>query len=105
MMESGNKLYRGTYIYNNGDYYAGSFRNNLRADEGKAYFTNGDIYDGNWKEDKMNGLGVYYFGGFSTGEKYDGYWVNNRMEGNGTYTTAQGYIITGIWENNKHKSW
>ncbi len=45
-------------------------------------------YEGEWKNDNMDGYGIYYF---SDGRKYLGEWKNNYMEGFGIY----------IWNNGK----
>lgn len=37
-------------------------------------FNKGDVYMGSWKDDKFNGDGIYIF---SNGERYEGTLVNN----------------------------
>ena len=93
----------GTYFYANKEYYAGSFKNNLRSGQGKAHFNNGDIYVGKWDNDSMNGNGKYYFGGENSGVYYEGEMANNSMYGKGTYW-INGSKITGTWAGT-HKSW
>jgi hypothetical protein len=36
---------------------------------------------------------------FSNGEKYTGFWKNDQMEGNGLYLFTNGKSIEGKWSN------
>lgn len=93
-------LVNGVYFYSaSGALFWGSFSNNLRNGTGCILYPNNDCYNGSWKNDQMNGYGVYYFGGQSTGEYYGGFWENNMMNGEGTYV-KDGQPIRAIWENN-----
>ncbi len=42
--------------------------------QGIMVFNKGDVYMGSWKDDKFNGDGIYIF---SNGERYEGTLVNN----------------------------
>ena len=58
----------GTYNYENGEYYIGHFKNNLRHGQGIYYYKNGKI-------------------------KYDGEWINNKREGNNSRSNYKKSII------------
>ena len=70
--------------------------------KGIAYFTNGDDYVGQWKNDAMNGSGIYYHCDII--EYYKGNMTNNKMNGKGIYY-FNGKKITGKWSNNQLVSW
>ena len=42
--------------------YCGDFQNGLKQGSGTLYFANGDKRVGVWKEDKLNGQAMYYYG-------------------------------------------
>jgi hypothetical protein len=42
------------------------------------YYLNGNKYKGKWKDNKLNGKGIYYF---SNGNKYDGQFKDNKFNG------------------------
>jgi hypothetical protein len=42
------------------------------------YYLNGNKYKGEWKDDKLNGKGIFYF---SNGNKYDGHFRDNKFNG------------------------
>ena len=44
------------------------------------YYSDGGKYDGDWKNDKMNGKGVYYN---SNGDKIEGMWNDGNLIQNG----------------------
>lgn len=45
------------------------------------YFAPRVCYKGSWKDDAMEGTGVYCFG---SGARYEGSWKQGRQEGKGT---------------------
>ena len=65
----------GKYIYENGDYYEGEWKNYLRNGKGRLYYKNGKIkYSGDWVNDKREGKGTLCL---ENGKiEYIGYWVN-----------------------------
>ena len=85
---------KGKYIFENGDYYIGQFKNGLRDGEGIQYYNNKKIqYEGIWKEDKRNGSGKYYY---ENGNYFIGFWKNNEKVGLGElYDINKNLIIGG----------
>ena len=50
----------GKYIYENGEYYIGECKNNLKHGKGTEYYKNGNIkYEGDFINDKFEGNGKY----------------------------------------------
>lgn len=96
-----NLLYGVYYFFDQEIIYWGFFSDNLRNGLGYSFYPNRDCYLGLWQNDKMEGLGVYFFGGQSTGEMYRGDWKNGKMHGQGTYYTSDGQVLTGEWKENQ----
>lgn len=93
----GRKNGQGKMTYTNGDVYTGGWVNDFR--EGKGQFTSLDKkvkYDGDWKDDVMEGTGVYIKPGF----KYEGELRGGRLYGQGTLDTAEGTYI-GQWAEDR----
>jgi hypothetical protein len=65
--------------YANGDAYAGSFEDGIRAGQGKLSFQNGDLYVGSWKNDKFHGKGKYHY--HKEGKTYLGQFVEGKRSG------------------------
>ena len=85
--------------YNNGDIYMGEWKNNKIEGVGKYYFYNGTRYEGEWKNNKREGYGIFYY---SNGNKLEGEWKNDIIEGIGIlYNSKGGSIYEGEWKNNK----
>jgi hypothetical protein len=71
----------GVFLYPNGAQYEGEWKslNGIKYRDGQGIFTFGpEKYSGEWKNDLMNGEGVYHF---SSGACYTGLFVNNAFEG------------------------
>jgi hypothetical protein len=71
----------GLFLYPNGAQYEGEWKssNGIKSRDGQGTFTFGpEKYSGEWKNDLMNGEGVYHF---SSGACYIGSFVNNTFEG------------------------
>ena len=60
-------------------------------------YQNGDKYDGDWKDNRIQGSGVFYF---LDGSSYDGEWINGKRNGRGTYVTISNEKYLGEWKNN-----
>eukprot|EP00697_Spironema_sp_BW2_P014598 gnl/Spiro4/5073_TR2533_c0_g1_i1.p2 gnl/Spiro4/5073_TR2533_c0_g1~~gnl/Spiro4/5073_TR2533_c0_g1_i1.p2 ORF type:complete len:143 (-),score=20.44 gnl/Spiro4/5073_TR2533_c0_g1_i1:65-493(-) len=58
---------------------------------------NGDRYDGNWRDDAMDGYGLYRW---TDGMSYSGGWKEGSMEGHGVVTWPHGARYEGEWANN-----
>ena len=94
----------GKYIWEDGEYYIGQFKNGVANGKGIIYYSNGNIrYEGDWiigkkegygklilkngeyyigqfKNDLANGKGILYY---SNGNiKYEGNWINDEFVGN-----------------------
>ena len=53
---AGKREGNGKYIWENGEYYIGQFKNDLRNEKGTYYYSNGKIkYEGDWINDKFIG--------------------------------------------------
>ena len=60
----------GKYIWENGEYYIGQYKNGLRHGKGIQYYPNGKIkYEGEFINDKFEGKGKYIW---ENGEYYIG---------------------------------
>ena len=84
----------GKYIYENGEYYLGQYKNGKRHGKGKKYeIYNNErklVYEGEYLNGIKHGKGKMYY---SNGNiQYEGDWINNKREGNGKY----------IWENGEY---
>ena len=112
---------KGKYIYENGEYYEGDWKNGLRNGNGKIYKKDGLIrYEGGFINDKYEGGGQYfwqnnelYIGEFKNGlrngkgkelyqngkVKYEGDYVDDKYEGNGKYLWENGEYYKGQWKN------
>ena len=109
------------YIWEDGRYYIGQFKNNLPYGKGIKYNSNGKIiYEGNFINGKFEGNGKYiwkngeyYIGQWKNGLrngkgklynangkiKYEDNWINDKYEGNGKYIWKNGEYYIGQWKN------
>jgi hypothetical protein len=89
----------GTWIYDTGDKYEGSWVNKKMHGAGTYYYKNGDIYKGDFRNDKLEGTGNCTF---KNGDKYIGEYLNNLAEGEGTYYFANGKVEQGLYLKGKY---
>lgn len=82
----------GKYVYDNGDVYTGSFKNDLREGSGSFLYTDGEKFSGTYLEDKKQGPGEYHF---KNGDKYVGEFQNGQINGKGTYSFKDGKSVSG----------
>lgn len=68
-------------IYNDGSYYEGQMKENLRHGEGNYIFSQGGVYKGNWNMGKMDGYGVLFYANGKVA--YEGNWKDDVFEGKG----------------------
>ena len=103
--------------------YTGDMDFGIFEGDGEFAFDTGSVYKGEWKNDNIEGLGVFetssegsYEGEFSKGAKsgegvfswnngdtYEGEWKNDKMQGKGTYTTKKDVVYKGIFDDNEFK--
>lgn len=69
---------KGTYYYNGGDKYNGTFNSdeNIADGPGEYHWQNGDKYIGNFKDGKINGYGKVTY---SSGSIAEGIWENEEL--------------------------
>ena len=111
----------GKFIWEDGNYYIGEWKNNMKHGKGAIYYKNGTIkYEGDFINGKFEGNGIYIFedGGFYIGQykddlkhgngklfyrdgnlKYDGEFSNGKFEGKGKYIYEDGNYYDGQWKN------
>ena len=74
------------------------------CDDGFGTYTwaNGDKYVGEFEGGKYNGQGTLTHGLESdwAGDKYVGEFKDDNFNGQGTYTSADGTVRSGLWEDN-----
>ena len=58
--------------------------------KGKFEWFDGRKFEGIWKEDKMNGKGIYIWPNKDGERKYEGEYVKDKKEGTGVYTWQEG---------------
>ena len=114
----------GKFVYPNKAVYLGQYRQlktgqKIKEGKGKLYMPGSKIlnqkgkenksqnseeligceyYDGEWKDDKMDGYGVYLY---SNGDKYEGYWSMGSQNGKGKYIFTDGRSYEGEWKMQK----
>ena len=86
----------GTFVYNGGDKYLGSFKNGLREGKGTLDYASGDQYIGQFVADKRSGDGTYKF---ANGDVYVGQFKDGERAGNGVYTFKEGPVFEGTFAN------
>ena len=115
------KYIDGKYIWDDGKYYIGEFKNNIPNGKGIKYYSNGNIlYDGYFINGKFEGKGKYIYddGDYFTGEYKDGLrngkgivyfkngkilfegeFINDKKEGKGKYFNSNGTYFIGEYKN------
>lgn len=64
------------------EYYEGEWKNDKMNGYGIYHYSNGDVYEGDWVDDMQSGYGKYYF---TDGNRYEGEWKDHKMHGAGKY--------------------
>ena len=113
----------GKYIYKNGNYYIGQFKNDkfngkgilynkngniiYEGDfingkiegNGKHFYKNGQYYVGQFKNNKRNGKGILYYKNGNV--MCEGDFINEKYEGDGKYFWKNGQYYVGQFKNGK----
>jgi hypothetical protein len=89
----------GTYTFENGEKYVGSFLKGTYEGPGTYYYSNGDKYVGNFVNGTRNGQGTYTFA--VDGRKYVGKWKANKFNGEGTMYYSNGTVKSGMWKDDE----
>ena len=85
----------GSFTFEDGSVYNGSFLNGLANGEGEYSDAEGKtIYKGSFSNGAFNGQGVYFS---PEGWSYEGSFKNGLFDGDGTYTDENS-IVHGIWK-------
>lgn len=80
----------------NGAIYKGQMLNNKKHGKGFLLDIDGDTYEGEFKEDKINGFGIFKS---KDGTIYKGNWINNQQDGNGFEKWEDGCTYEGNYKN------
>ncbi|HPB80407.1 MAG TPA: hypothetical protein PK200_00080 [Spirochaetota bacterium] len=91
-----NPFRKGTFRWNNNDFYQGAFTNMKRHGFGIYHYGHGTKYRGYWHNDRAQGNGTIVW---KNGDTYTGGWNNDRREGAGTYVWSRGISYKGNWHN------
>lgn len=87
----------GTYVWESGNTYTGSFKNNKRDGKGVFTWVDGTVYSGDWMQGVKTGSGTNKY---PDGTIYIGEFLNNFMTGKGTYTLSNGFSMKGTFKEN-----
>jgi hypothetical protein len=74
------------------EYFEGEWKEDKMNGMGIYHYSNGDIYEGEWKDDMHHGSGKYFF---TDGSKYEGEWKEHRMHGTGKYWDINNVVWSG----------
>jgi hypothetical protein len=90
----------GEVVFNNGDYFIGSFKNGRIDGKGKwTSGSSGNSYSGSWRDGKREGVGTYSWP--RSNQQYVGAWVDDKREGQGKLTWGNGDRFEGEFRNNE----
>ncbi len=79
-----------------GAYYAGEWRLNMRMGLGLGFSGSREKYAGQWRVNKQNGVGMKLF---QNGNVYSGQWRNGRMDGVGTIYFPNGECVCAVFSH------
>ena len=74
------------------EYFEGEWKEDKMDGMGVYHYSNGDIYEGEFKQDHHHGNGKYFF---TDGSKYEGDWKDHRMHGTGKYWDINNVVWSG----------
>ena len=87
--------------YANFQQYSGMWKENKMDGKGVYKWPDGRKYEGNWVDDKKHGQGTFHW---PDGRRYDGQWKDGKQHGEGVMITAKG-VKRGLWADGKRTSW
>jgi hypothetical protein len=76
----------------------GEMRNRTISGKGIVLFENGERYEGTWRENQMHGVGKYSYRDLS---QYVGEFRDGKKHGSGILRLASGMRLKGRWKNDK----
>jgi hypothetical protein len=88
------KINRGEFYRTNGEFYYGSFKDNMRSGYGLQIYANKSRYYGLWKDDSFHGYGTFVD---LDGSIFQGIYENGKRKGNGTMYWPNGDCMSGKW--------
>jgi hypothetical protein len=83
---------KGKYQFANGDSYEGDVQSGVISGRGAYTSKNGDVFEGSFQNGKPHGVGVYRF---ASGDRYEGEMVGGTMQGKGRYVSKNGDRVEG----------
>lgn len=94
---------KGTFKWDDGQEYEGSFKLGIKWGQGRMTYANGDLYDGEWNEDERHGHGKHVW---ANGEQFEGNWIRDKPDLGGetpqmTMNYPDGSVYQGFTENGK----
>ena len=84
---------RGSFSWENGITYEGSWMNGMYHGFGKKMYSKGGGYIGNWSMGKRVGVGVSLYSGKWGYEQWEGPFVDDKPHGMGVMTTVEGVAM------------
>jgi mono/diheme cytochrome c family protein/uncharacterized OB-fold protein len=78
-----------------GDRYEGQYKDNKMNGKGVYISANGDRYEGEWKDDKKS-KGIMTW---TNGDRYEGQYKDGKKHGQGVYIKANGARYEGTWKH------
>ena len=90
----GQKHGYGREVYEDGGYYEGQFKNDMRDGYGRLIYPKGDYYEGYWSEGNKFGVGKYLFDEGNKNRLF-GDWVDDYIHGFGEQMIHNGHIYRG----------
>jgi hypothetical protein len=95
----GKKEGTGQLSWEDGEFYSGEFKNDLRHGKGIYIWPVGDVYDGDWENGKKNGMVVQF--NIRQKWKYEGQFKDDKRNGNGIWHLEDGTFYIGGFENDR----
>jgi len=79
-----------------GENYAGEFKDGKRNGTGTYTYRTGAKYVGQWKDGDQDGQGTFTW---PSGDKYVGEWKDGAQHGTGAFIKADGTVKEGLWKD------